>query len=55
MKKFIIERNMPGAGNLTPEELQVISEASCDAIARLGKPFIGYNHTLQTTESTACI
>ena len=39
MKKFIIERNLPGAGNLTPEELQVISEASCDAIARLVKPY----------------
>ena len=39
MKKFIIERNLPGAGNLTPEELQIISEASCDAIARLGKPY----------------
>ena len=23
MKKFIIERNLPGAGNLTPEELQL--------------------------------
>ena len=39
MKKFIIERNLPGAGNLTPEELQVISQASCDAIAQLGKPY----------------
>jgi hypothetical protein len=32
MKKFIIERNLPGAGNLTPEELQIISQVSCDAI-----------------------
>jgi len=39
MKKFIIERNLPGAGNLTPEELQIISEASCSAIAHLGKPY----------------
>jgi len=39
MKKFIIERNLPGAGNLTPEELQNISEASCRAIAHLGKPY----------------
>jgi len=39
MKKFIIERNLPGAGNLTPEELQTISEASCNAIVRLGKPY----------------
>jgi len=39
MKKFIIERNLPGAGNLTPEELQMISQESCDAIAHLGKPY----------------
>jgi len=39
MKKFIIERNLPGAGNLTPEELQIISEASCGAITHLGKPY----------------
>ena len=39
MKKFIIERNLPGAGNLTPEELQMISQESCDAIARLGKSY----------------
>jgi hypothetical protein len=39
MKKFVIERNLPGAGNLTPEELQSISEASCSAIAHLGKPY----------------
>jgi len=39
MKKFIIERNLPGAGILTPEELQMISRASCDAIIQLGKPY----------------
>lgn len=39
MKKFIIERNLPGAGNLTQEELQMISESSCNAITHLGKPY----------------
>jgi len=39
MKKFIIERNLPGAGDLTPEELHMISKASCDAIAQLGKSY----------------
>jgi len=39
MKKFIIERNLPGAGNLTPEELQIISQAFCEAIGRLGNPY----------------
>jgi hypothetical protein len=39
MKKFVVERNLPGAGNLTREELQAISSASCDAIGLLGKPY----------------
>jgi len=39
MKKFIVERNLPGAGNLTREELQIISESSCNAIARFGKHY----------------
>lgn len=39
MKKFIIERNLPGAGNLTPQELQIISQAFCDAMGRLGNPY----------------
>lgn len=39
MKKFVVERNLPGAGNLTPEELQAISQTSCEAISQLGKPY----------------
>ena len=39
MKKFIVERNLPGAGNLSPEELQAISQTSCEVIRQLGKPY----------------
>jgi Nickel responsive protein SCO4226-like len=39
MKKFIVERNLPGAGNLTPEELQAISKTSCAVIKEMGKPY----------------
>jgi hypothetical protein len=39
MKKFVVERNLPGAGNLTAEELQAISQTSCDAIDALNKPY----------------
>jgi hypothetical protein len=39
MKKFIIERDLPGAGNLTPEELQAISKTSVSVISVLGKPY----------------
>ena len=39
MKKFVVERNLPGAANLTAEELQVFSRLSCEAIASLGQPY----------------
>ena len=39
MKKFIIERKIPGAGNLSAEELQQISQTSIDVVAGMGKPY----------------
>ncbi|MBC7936688.1 MAG: DUF4242 domain-containing protein [Rhizobacter sp.] len=54
MKKFVVERNLPGAGNLTAEELQAISQTSCEVITRLGKPY----HWLQsfvTDDKIYCI
>jgi len=39
MKKFIIERNLPGAGNLTQDELEAISKTSVAVITVLGKPY----------------
>jgi hypothetical protein len=39
MKKFVIERNLPGAGNLSPQELQTIAQTSCEAVSELGKPY----------------
>ncbi len=39
MKKFVVERNLPGAGNLSSEELQGISQLSCEVVSRLGKPY----------------
>jgi len=39
MKKFVIERNLPGAGKLTGDELQAISQSSCEVVSQLGKPY----------------
>jgi hypothetical protein len=39
MKKFIIERELPGAGNMTADELQAISKTSVNVISVLGKPY----------------
>jgi len=39
MKKFIIERELTGAGKLTAEELQAISMTSVSVIAVMDKPY----------------
>lgn len=39
MKKFVVERTLPGAGNLTPEELQHIAQTSNEVVTNLGKPY----------------
>jgi hypothetical protein len=39
MKRFIIERNVPGAGKMTAEELQAISQTSVAVISILGIPY----------------
>jgi hypothetical protein len=39
MKRFIIERNIPGASDLTQEQLAEISRTSNEAVASLGTPY----------------
>ncbi|EMR02175.1 DUF4242 domain-containing protein [Cesiribacter andamanensis] len=39
MKKFIIERELPGAGKLTAEQLQGIAQTSCEVVNGLNKPY----------------
>jgi hypothetical protein len=39
MKKFVVERNLPGAGNLSASELQAIAETSCRVADNIGKPY----------------
>lgn len=39
MPRFVIERNIPGAGKLTPEQLREISSASNAVVAGLGEPY----------------
>jgi Protein of unknown function (DUF4242) len=39
MKRFIIERNIPGASDLTPADLAEISRKSNTAMASLGVPY----------------
>jgi hypothetical protein len=39
MQRFIIERNIPGASELTEEQLAEISRTSNEAVASLGLPY----------------
>jgi hypothetical protein len=54
MKKFIIERNVPGAGNMTAEELEAISKTSVAIISVLGRPY-KWIQSFVTDERIYCI
>ena len=54
MKRFIVERKLPGAGNLTTEELQAIAKTSNAVIAVLGKPYI-WVESYVTEDKIYCI
>ena len=54
MKKYIIERNLPGAGKLTDEELQAISKTSNAVISVLGRPYI-WIESFVTEDKIYCI
>jgi|SRR5579884_2068699 len=36
MPKYVIEREIPNAGSLTPEQLQAISQTSCAVLDQMG-------------------
>ena len=40
MKRFVVERNLPGAGELSAEEIQTISQSWHEASIQLGGPHI---------------
>jgi hypothetical protein len=54
MPKFMIERELPGAGDLSPEELQAISEKSNQVIGTLG-PEIRWLQSYVTDDKIYCV
>jgi hypothetical protein len=54
MPKYVIEREIPGAGKLTPQELQGISQKSCGVLRNLG-PNIQWVHSYVTDDKIYCI
>lgn len=54
MPKFVIEREIPGAGNLTPEQLKAISQTSCGVLKAMG-PQIQWVQSFVTDDKIYCI
>ena len=54
MPKFLIERNIPGAGKLSAEELQAISQTSCGVLMNMG-PQIQWVQSYVTGDKITCI
>jgi uncharacterized protein DUF4242 len=54
MPKFVIERDIPGAGKMTPNELKSISKKSCGVLSSLG-PSIQWLHSYVTADKLYCV
>jgi len=54
MPKFVIERNIPGAGALTPDQLAAISQTSCGVLKTIG-PQIQWLESFVTDDKVYCI
>ena len=54
MPKFIIEREIPGAGKLSPKDLQRISQKSCSVLRNLG-PQIQWVESYVTDDKIYCV
>ena len=54
MPKYVIERDIPGAGNLTGDELREISQLSCRVLFNLGSE-IQWIESYVTREKVYCI
>ena len=54
MPRFVIEREIPGAGKLSPQELQAISQKSCSVLDQLG-PRIQWEQSFVTGDKIYCV
>ena len=54
MKTYLIEREIPNAGLLTPEQLKGVSQKSCSVLTELG-PSIQWVHSYVTGNKIYCI
>lgn len=54
MPKYVIEREIPGVGNLTPDEVKGVAQKSCSVLNKLG-PSIQWLHSYVTADKIYCV
>ncbi|WP_435036141.1 DUF4242 domain-containing protein [Pseudomonas neuropathica] len=54
MPKFVIEREIPGAGKLSEAELKAVSHKSCDVLRELG-PQVQWLQSYVTADKIYCV
>jgi len=54
MPKYVIEREIPGAGSLTAEQLKAISQTSCGVLSKMG-PQIQWVNSFVTADKIYCV
>lgn len=54
MPKFVIEREIPGAGSMSAQQLQAVSQKSCSVLRNLG-PQIQWLHSYVTDNKIYCV
>jgi Protein of unknown function (DUF4242) len=54
MPKFVIERDVPGAGKLTDEQLREVSKKSVSVLCEMG-PKIQWLHSYVTNDKVYCV
>jgi cell division inhibitor SulA len=54
MPKFLIEREIPGAGKLTSQDLQGVSQKSCSVLQQMG-PQIQWVQSYVTGDKIYCV
>ena len=54
MPKYVIERDLPGAGKLTRDQLHAISQTSCGVLSKLG-PKIQWVESFVTDDKIYCV
>jgi hypothetical protein len=54
MPQYVIERDLPGAGKLSPAELKAISQKSSGVLSQMG-PQIQWVHSYVTADKIYCV